>query len=163
SVWMHPRYSAGSWDMSDECRKLDENEIALSELQRLSPVASTDKAVETMNTMAQLIDGIYMPDAYTIPLSRVSQGQSLDALRPSRLCARARSVDDMPFRTQAYMEYIRWVFCKLYGRPKVHHLVCPTKRHGFRLRSFQEFVSSHDWIPQLAHLFVGDTRWRDGE
>ncbi|GJY91346.1 hypothetical protein Tco_0506542 [Tanacetum coccineum] len=34
--------------------------------------------------------------------------------------------------------------------------------HGSCPRSFQEFVSSHDWIPQLAHLFVGDTRWRDG-
>ncbi|GJT08367.1 hypothetical protein Tco_0842829 [Tanacetum coccineum] len=33
--------------------------------------------------------------------------------------------------------------------------------HGSRPRSFQEFVSSYDWIPQLAHLFVGDTRWRD--
>ncbi|GKF60093.1 hypothetical protein Tco_0176879, partial [Tanacetum coccineum] len=38
---------------------------------------------------------------------------------PSRLCARARSVDDMPLRTRACMEYTRWVFCKLYGRLKV--------------------------------------------
>ncbi|GKE45639.1 hypothetical protein Tco_1472923 [Tanacetum coccineum] len=74
--------------------------------------------------------------------------------RPSRLCARARSVDDMPFRTRACMGCTRWVFCKRYGRPRVHHLVYPTKRHGSRLWSFQEFVSSHDWIPQLAHLFV---------
>ncbi|GKF26132.1 hypothetical protein Tco_0082026, partial [Tanacetum coccineum] len=29
------------------------------------------------------------------------------------------------------MEYTRWVFCKLCGRPKVRHLVYPTKRHGF--------------------------------
>ncbi|GJY82548.1 hypothetical protein Tco_0495924 [Tanacetum coccineum] len=92
-----------------------------------------------------------------------SKGQSLHASRPSRLCARARSVDDMPFRTRACMGYTRWVFCKRYGRPKVHHLVYPTKRHGSLLRSFQVFISSHDWIPQLAHLFVGDTRWRDGE
>ncbi|GKF99878.1 hypothetical protein Tco_0301569 [Tanacetum coccineum] len=29
---------------------------------------------------------------------------------PSKLCARARSEDDMPSRTLAYMEYTRWVF-----------------------------------------------------
>nr|GEZ15860.1 hypothetical protein [Tanacetum cinerariifolium] len=32
-------------------------------------------------------------------------GQNLHALRPSKLCARARSVDDMPFRTRACKEY----------------------------------------------------------
>ncbi|GKF10987.1 hypothetical protein Tco_0048913 [Tanacetum coccineum] len=36
-----------------------------------------------------------------------SQGQSLHASRPSRLCARAQSVDDMPFRTRACMGYTR--------------------------------------------------------
>ncbi|GJR64163.1 hypothetical protein Tco_0010228 [Tanacetum coccineum] len=82
---------------------------------------------------------------------------------PSRLCARAQLVDDMPFRTRACMEYTRWVFCKRYGMPKVRHLVYSTKMHGSRPQSFQEFVSSHDWIPQLAYLFVGDMRWRDGE
>ncbi|GJZ48624.1 hypothetical protein Tco_0602456 [Tanacetum coccineum] len=87
--------------------------------------------------------------------------QSLYVLRPSKLCARAQSEDDMPSRTLACMEYTRWVFCKLCGRPKVRHLVYLTKRHDFRPRSFQEFVSNHDSIPQLAHMFVGDTRWRD--
>nr|GEX55479.1 hypothetical protein [Tanacetum cinerariifolium] len=47
-----------------------------------------------------------------------SEGQSLHALRPSRLYAQAQSVDDMPFRTQAYTEYTRWVFCKMYERPR---------------------------------------------
>ncbi|GKF08589.1 hypothetical protein Tco_0042813 [Tanacetum coccineum] len=66
-----------------------------------------------------------------------SKGQSLHASRPNRLCARARSVDDMPFRIRACKDYTRWVFCKLYGRPIVRHLICPTKRHGFRLRPFK--------------------------
>ncbi|GJQ90343.1 hypothetical protein Tco_0001482 [Tanacetum coccineum] len=83
--------------------------------------------------------------------------------RPSKLCARAQSEDDMPSRTLTCMEYTRWVFCKLYGRPRERHLVYPTKRHGFRPRSFQEFVSNHDWIPPTAPLFVGDMRWRDDE
>nr|GEU61030.1 hypothetical protein [Tanacetum cinerariifolium] len=43
-------------------------------------------------------------------LMLLSEGQSLHASRPSKLCARARSVDDMPYRTQASKEYIRWVF-----------------------------------------------------
>ncbi|GJT80957.1 hypothetical protein Tco_1055299, partial [Tanacetum coccineum] len=37
------------------------------------------------------------------------------------------------------------------------------QEEGFRLWSFQEFFSNHDWIPQLVHLFVDDTRWRDDE
>ncbi|GJT64677.1 hypothetical protein Tco_1016157 [Tanacetum coccineum] len=71
------------------------------------------------------------------------------------------SLYDMPLHIQAYTECIRWVFCKLYRRPRERHPVCPTKRHDFRLRSFQEFISNHDSIPQPAHLFVGDMRWRD--
>ncbi|GJT98032.1 reverse transcriptase domain-containing protein [Tanacetum coccineum] len=78
----------------------------------------------------------------------------MDSLWPSKLCARAQPVDDMPSRTLTYMECTRWVFCKLYGRPRERHPVYPTKRHGFRPRSFQEFFSNHDWIPQLVHLFV---------
>ncbi|GKD55882.1 hypothetical protein Tco_1289269, partial [Tanacetum coccineum] len=69
-----------------------------------------------------------------------SQGQSLHASRPSRLCARARSVDDMPFRTRACMGCTRWVFCKLYGRPKERHLVYPTKMHGPFKNSFQATI-----------------------
>ncbi|GJX18294.1 hypothetical protein Tco_0219126, partial [Tanacetum coccineum] len=41
--------------------------------------------------------------------------RSLLALRPSRLCAQARSEYGMPFHTQACKEYTRWVFCKLCG------------------------------------------------
>nr|GEU81195.1 hypothetical protein [Tanacetum cinerariifolium]GEY60004.1 hypothetical protein [Tanacetum cinerariifolium] len=37
-----------------------------------------------------------------------SEGQSLHASRPSRLCAQAQSVDDMPSCKQAYTEYTRW-------------------------------------------------------
>ncbi|GJZ99366.1 hypothetical protein Tco_0671917 [Tanacetum coccineum] len=55
--------------------------------------------------------------------------RSLLALRPSRLCAQARSEDGMPFHTQACKEYTRWVFF------------------------------SNDLILPLAHLFVGDKRW----
>ncbi|GJW45735.1 hypothetical protein Tco_0077381 [Tanacetum coccineum] len=62
-----------------------------------------------------------------------------------------------------YMEYTRWVFCKLCGRPIEHHLVYPTRRHDFLPRFSQEYALNHDLTPQLAHLFVGDTRWRDGE
>nr|GEW35049.1 ribonuclease H-like domain-containing protein [Tanacetum cinerariifolium] len=40
----------------------------------------------------------------------LSEGQTLHASRPSRLCAQAQSVDDMPFRKQACTEYTRWVF-----------------------------------------------------
>ncbi|GKF17376.1 hypothetical protein Tco_0062294 [Tanacetum coccineum] len=87
----------------------------------------------------------------------------MDSLCPSKLCVPTQSVDDMPLHIKACMECTRWVFCKLYGRPIERHLVCPTKRHGFRLWSFQEFFSNHDWIPQLVHLFVDDTRWRDNE
>ncbi|GJX53560.1 hypothetical protein Tco_0281929 [Tanacetum coccineum] len=82
---------------------------------------------------------------------------------PRWLCALARSVDDMPSRTQAYMEYTRWVFCKLCGRPIKHHLIYPTRRHDFLPRFFQEYALNHDLTPQLAHLFVGDMRWRDDE
>ncbi|GJX01047.1 hypothetical protein Tco_0184960 [Tanacetum coccineum] len=83
--------------------------------------------------------------------------------RPSRLCAPTQSADDMPSRTLACMEYTRWVFCKLCGKPRERHPVCPTKRHDFRPLSFQEFFLNHDLTPQPAHLFVDDTRWRDDE
>nr|GFA75783.1 hypothetical protein [Tanacetum cinerariifolium] len=53
--------------------------------------------------------------------------QSLHASRPSRLCAQAQSIDDMPFRKQAYTEYTRWVFCKLYERPN-----CGPIEFGFK-------------------------------
>nr|GFB13396.1 reverse transcriptase domain-containing protein [Tanacetum cinerariifolium] len=39
-----------------------------------------------------------------------SEGHNFNALRPNKLCAQARSVDDMPFRTQDYTEYTRWVY-----------------------------------------------------
>nr|GFA69260.1 hypothetical protein [Tanacetum cinerariifolium] len=39
-----------------------------------------------------------------------SEGQSLHASRPNRLCAQAQSADDMPFCKQACKEYTRWVF-----------------------------------------------------
>nr|GEW88151.1 reverse transcriptase domain-containing protein [Tanacetum cinerariifolium] len=42
-----------------------------------------------------------------IDIKNASEGQSLHASRPSKLCAQAQSVDDMPFRTQAYTEVIR--------------------------------------------------------
>ncbi|GKA63488.1 hypothetical protein Tco_0763094 [Tanacetum coccineum] len=76
---------------------------------------------------------------------------------PNRLCARARSVDDMPFRTRACMGYTRWVFCKRYGRPKVRHLIYPTKRYGSRIWSFQEFVFKQFGLPQLATYVVCDS------
>ncbi|GJW36030.1 hypothetical protein Tco_0058950 [Tanacetum coccineum] len=55
------------------------------------------------------------------PLSKDLLQRMLDlGLEVERgLCARARSVDDMPFRTRACMGYTRWVFCKPCGRPKV--------------------------------------------
>ncbi|GKF51375.1 hypothetical protein Tco_0147842, partial [Tanacetum coccineum] len=74
----------------------------------------------------------------------------MDSLWPSRLCALTQPVDDMPFDIQAYMECTLWVFCKLYRRPRERHPVCLIKRHNFRPWSFQEFVSNHDSIPQLA-------------
>nr|GEU92566.1 hypothetical protein [Tanacetum cinerariifolium] len=58
-----------------------------------------------------------------------SEGQSLHASMPSRLCAQARSVDDMPFRKQACKEYTLWVFCKLFGRLRKRHLACATRRY----------------------------------
>nr|GFC60522.1 hypothetical protein [Tanacetum cinerariifolium] len=39
-----------------------------------------------------------------------SEGHNCNAARPSKLCAQARSVDDMTFRTRACKEYTRWVF-----------------------------------------------------
>nr|GFB48160.1 hypothetical protein [Tanacetum cinerariifolium] len=35
-----------------------------------------------------------------------SEGQNLDALKPCKLCAQARSVDDIPFRTRAYFHLL---------------------------------------------------------
>ncbi|GJS43206.1 hypothetical protein Tco_0568249 [Tanacetum coccineum] len=49
--------------------------------------------------------------------------------------AQARSEDGMPYTYKAWA--------------------------GFHLWSFQGFFSSHDLILPLAHLFVGDKRWRD--
>nr|GFA67709.1 hypothetical protein [Tanacetum cinerariifolium] len=88
-------------------------------------------------------------------------GRSLLASRPNRLYARARSEDGMLFHTQVCKEYTRWVFCMLCGKPIMHHQVCPAKRLDFHLWLFRGFFSNHDSIPQLAHWFVGDTRWRD--
>nr|GEX22316.1 hypothetical protein [Tanacetum cinerariifolium] len=83
--------------------------------------------------------------------------QSLHVSRPSKLCAQAQSGDDMPFHKQAYMEYTRWVFCKLFGRPRERHLACLTRMHGFRPLFFQGFVLNHGLIPLPDHLFGGDT------
>nr|GEY48894.1 hypothetical protein [Tanacetum cinerariifolium] len=70
--------------------------------------------------------------------------RSLFALGPNRLCARVPLEDDMPFHTQACIEYTRWVFYRLCGRLIVHLLVYLTRKHGFDLWSFQGFFSSHD-------------------
>ncbi|GJY46345.1 hypothetical protein Tco_0435408 [Tanacetum coccineum] len=85
----------------------------------------------------------------------------MDSLWPSKLCARAQSEDDMPSRTLTYMEYTRWVFCKLCGKPKVRHLIYPTKRHDFRPRSFPESFSNHSIGLPNCPLVCDDTRWRD--
>ncbi|GJT82594.1 hypothetical protein Tco_1056936 [Tanacetum coccineum] len=69
----------------------------------------------------------------------------------------------MPFHTQACKEYTRWAFCKLCGRPIVHHLVCPTRKHGFHLWSFSRIRFKHDLTTSdLAHLFVGDIAMERG-
>nr|GEU38724.1 hypothetical protein [Tanacetum cinerariifolium] len=80
-----------------------------------------------------------------------SEGHSLHASRPSWLCAPVQLVDNMPFRKQACKEYIRWVFCKLFERPKERHLACPTKRHGSQPLSFQGFILNHGLIPPPDH------------
>nr|GEX95180.1 hypothetical protein [Tanacetum cinerariifolium] len=64
----------------------------------------------------------------TLPSDHLCGGD----MGPGRLCAQAQSGDDMPFHKQACTEYTRWVFCKLFGRPKERHLACPTRMHGSR-------------------------------
>ncbi|GJS65336.1 hypothetical protein Tco_0679900 [Tanacetum coccineum] len=44
----------------------------------------------------------------------------------TKLCARAQSVDGMPFRTLACMEYTRWVFCKNSFQAMIGYLNLPT-------------------------------------
>nr|GEX70126.1 hypothetical protein [Tanacetum cinerariifolium] len=85
------------------------------------------------------------------------EGPSLHVSRPSRLCAQARSRDDMPFRKQACTEYTRWVFYKMFRRPRERHLSCPTRMHGSRPLSFQGYVLNHGLIPSPDHLFGDDT------
>nr|GEZ92247.1 hypothetical protein [Tanacetum cinerariifolium] len=51
-----------------------------------------------------------------------SEGQSFHASSPSRLCAQAQSVDDMPFHKRAYTEYTRWMFYRGPIESKVKHL-----------------------------------------
>nr|GFA06977.1 hypothetical protein [Tanacetum cinerariifolium] len=84
--------------------------------------------------------------------------QSLNVLRPSRLCAQVQSGDDTPFHIQACTKYIQLVFCKLFGRPRERHLACPTTTHGFCPLSFQGYVLNHSLIPPPDHLFGADTR-----
>nr|GEW57138.1 hypothetical protein [Tanacetum cinerariifolium] len=85
------------------------------------------------------------------------EDQSFHVLVPSRLCAQAQSGDDMPFHKQACMEYTRWVFYKLFERPKERHLACPTRMHGFRPLLFQGYILNYGLIPLPDHLFGGDT------
>ncbi|GJQ96187.1 hypothetical protein Tco_0007326 [Tanacetum coccineum] len=81
--------------------------------------------------------------------------------KPNKLCARARSVDDMPFAPPVPRavrnEYTRMgVVNAVKGH--VRHYLMLTKRHGSRLRSFPRFFSNHGWRLPLARLFGGDTR-----
>nr|GEX60088.1 hypothetical protein [Tanacetum cinerariifolium] len=66
------------------------------------------------------------------PLSFLLVDQRVFISLITELCAQAQSVDDMPFRKQACMEYTQWVFCKLFGRPRERHLACPTRMHEVR-------------------------------
>nr|GEV18290.1 reverse transcriptase domain-containing protein [Tanacetum cinerariifolium] len=86
------------------------------------------------------------------------EDQSLHVSGPSRLCVQAQSGDDMPFRKQACTEYTRWVFCKVFGRPRERHLACLTRMHDSRPLYFQGFVLNHDLIPPPDHLFEGPSR-----
>ncbi|GJY90948.1 hypothetical protein Tco_0506144 [Tanacetum coccineum] len=66
--------------------------------------------------------------------------QSLHALKPNRLCARAQSVDDMPFRTLACTECTRWVYLVSVGRPSFPEEViqfCPEQENDFRPTFFK--------------------------
>ncbi|GJY66918.1 hypothetical protein Tco_0469156 [Tanacetum coccineum] len=91
-----------------------------------------------------------------------SQGQSLHASRPNRLCARARSVDDMPFRIRACMGCSRWVYCKRRERP--HEIDAPhvkdfanldgILRHFITLRNFSLTLTSVTLGDQVMGIFV---------
>nr|GEW63922.1 hypothetical protein [Tanacetum cinerariifolium] len=59
-----------------------------------SRVQEEDLIIDVENAVFDL--GVMKPLSFLF-----SEGQSLHASRLSRLCARARSVDDMPFRKQA--------------------------------------------------------------
>ena len=80
----------------------------------------------------------------------LSEGRSLRASRPNRLCAQAQSVDDTPFRTPACRAYTRWVFYKLYGRPKVHHLIYPTRCSVFTYCPLQNSFNTSIWNLHLS-------------
>ncbi|GJU21157.1 reverse transcriptase domain-containing protein [Tanacetum coccineum] len=54
------------------------------------------------------------------------------ALRPSRLCAQARSEDGNAFHSTSCKGSTRMGVCKLCGRPHMHHLVCTDQEHGFQ-------------------------------
>nr|GEW74794.1 hypothetical protein [Tanacetum cinerariifolium] len=89
-----------------------------------------------------------------------SEGQSLHASRPNRLCAQAQSVDDMPFRKQVCTEYTRCVYYKLCGRPSERHLACMTRRHGSRPLSFLIFFLNHGLIlpPPTCLRMIRDSK-----
>ncbi|GJU04304.1 hypothetical protein Tco_1114642 [Tanacetum coccineum] len=71
---------------------------------------------------------------------------------------------NMHYHTQACTECTRWVFCKLYGRPRERHPVCPTKRHDFRLRSFR-ILFKPDWdylnLPTCLWVICGGETMSD--
>ncbi|GJZ14550.1 hypothetical protein Tco_0550227 [Tanacetum coccineum] len=89
-------------------------------------------------------------------VSRSGKLQSVDrsllALRPSRLCAQARSEDGMPFHTQACKEYTRWVFCKLCGRPMCIISLFRPGSTVFTYGPFRESFQAIDLILPLANF-----------
>nr|GEW07387.1 hypothetical protein [Tanacetum cinerariifolium] len=93
---------------------------------------------------------------------RKFKDQSLHVSGPSRLCAQAQSGDDTPFHKQAYTEYTRWVFCKLFGRPIKRHLACPTRMHALKgnTRDFysieEETGQRHKFTMELGFTMRGD-------
>ncbi|GJU36838.1 hypothetical protein Tco_1185192 [Tanacetum coccineum] len=76
--------------------------------------------------------------------------QSLLVSRPNRLCAQARSEDGMPFYN-AVREYTPMGVLVAVREANVHHLVLPTRKHGFHLWSFKDTFQTRFDTSDFAH------------
>nr|GEV89926.1 hypothetical protein [Tanacetum cinerariifolium] len=87
----------------------DDNDNWDDDVKLLMALVTPPRAIVTISSTYEVggpsIAAVEGP-SFPLPASRLhvpqaSKGQNLHALRPNKLCARVRSVDDMPFRTRA--------------------------------------------------------------